>query len=31
MEAINRFFIENSKVKSISDLENVKMPGKVIY
>ncbi|NFN92728.1 aminotransferase class IV [Clostridium botulinum] len=31
MEGINKFFIENSNIKEINQLENIKMPGKVIY
>ncbi|NFR86516.1 MULTISPECIES: aminotransferase class IV [unclassified Clostridium] len=31
MEGINKFFIENSNIKEINQLENIKVPGKVIY
>lgn len=31
MEGINKFFIENSNIKEINQLENIKVSGKVIY
>ncbi|NFF81690.1 aminotransferase class IV [Clostridium botulinum] len=31
MEAINNFFIENSNVKRINKIENIEVPGKIIY
>ncbi|MGN2337450.1 aminotransferase class IV [Clostridium cagae] len=31
MEGINKFFIENSNIKKINQLENIKVPGKIIY
>ncbi|MBY6770131.1 aminotransferase class IV, partial [Clostridium botulinum] len=31
MEAINNFFIENSNVKRINKIDNIEVPGKIIY